>query len=219
MAAPDLTATTTRYLFARSWAKPGSGWSMTVPGGDVDGPQTAANLFTIAVWSLREQGLVEVEQIRPYEDEKTIVLGGTSFSRVTAVDPTAELPGLEGALLDAWRENREPKGRLAKFFDRDEPDGLRSLIYTVDLGHRAPWAGVAAHCQQEARDAGLLEIKGRVFKKLAVPDPAALEALKPHDDEIAAARQTHMDREPELDQAVFGDCVQAIEWLDSDSTD
>ena len=70
---------------------------MHVPGGRVPGRETGASLLDLAVWSLREQGLVEVEQIRPVAHERVVKMGGHSFSRVRAIG-TAAIGGLEGAL-------------------------------------------------------------------------------------------------------------------------
>lgn len=209
---PATSATTVRYLFASTWAPPaGDSRSMDVPGAKVPGLDTAANLLEIAVWSLREQGLADVQQIRPVERKKVTVMGGKSFTRFTVFDASAKLPGLEGALIEAWRGSQGPKGMrgideaLAKLLSGDEADGLRSVILALGLKSTAPWASVAAYCADEARAAGV--------------DSAALESLKERDAEIVAARTAYREREPELDEAVISDCVAAVDWAHTGSPD
>lgn len=215
----ELTASAIRYLFAPSWAlAAGGGATLKVPGGKVDAPDTAANLLSLAVWNLREQGLVDAQQIRPVEEERVTVMGGKSFVRVTALDPVTPLPGLEGALLGAMREKPE-EGLLGRFDDalgkalsRDDPNGLRGHILALNLSSGSPWATVAGFCRQEALDAGLITLEGRLFKKPVVRDEAAIEALRPRNDEIAAARETWRDRESEFAQALIADCLLTVYW-------
>jgi hypothetical protein len=209
----ELTATTVSYLFASTWAPPAeSGWSLPVPGGKVDGPDTAANLLNLAVWSLREQGLVDVEQIRPVEAGRVTVMGGKSFVRVTALDPVTPLPGLEGALLDAIRERPGTGDALGKFLSRDDPNGLRGCVLALNLSSASPWATVAGYCRKEALDAGLIAIEGRLSKKPVIADRAALDELRSRDSEIAAARAAYREREADLDVAVITDCLHAVHW-------
>ena len=195
---------------------------MQVPGGRVPGMETGASLLDLAVWSLREQGLVEVEQIRPVAEERVVKMGGPSFSRVRAAGKAA-LGGLEGALLEKIAEPPE-QGLLGRFDDLlaqklsgDDEDGLRGHILALDLSTGSPWTAVANHCVQEARDAGILEVTGRLRKKMSVIDPGALEALRPRNEEIAAARDAYRKNETQLDGAVFGDCVAALDWAHQSS--
>ena len=209
MSGHELTATTVSYLFASTWAPPAdSGWSLQVPGGKVNGPDTAANLLNLAVWSLREQGFVDVEQIRRVEAERITVMGGKSFVRVTALDRVTALPGLEGALLDAIRQ-RPGKGEV---LSRDDPDGLRGCVLALNLSSGSPWATVAGYCRKEALDAGLVVIEGRLSKKPVIADQAALDALRSRDGEIAAARAAYRERENDIDVAVISDCRHAVRW-------
>ena len=89
---------------------------------------------------------------------------------------------------------------------------MRRLVLALDLHDRAPWTTVTGHCFGEAAAAGLVEVRGRMTKKVAVTDPAAVEALRPRFDELRAARAADMDREPDLHSAVAGDCLQAVSW-------
>lgn len=226
MPASNLTNTTVRYLFASTWApRDDSGWTMPVPGAQVDGLDTAGNLLNLAVWSLREQELVEVQQLRPVETERVTVYGGRSFARLRALDEHAQLPGLEGALLAKAREKPEEGvlGRLGEALDKklsgDDEDGLRGHVLALDLHDRAPWATVAGYCVGEARAAGLVEVKGRIFKKPVITDPAAVEKLKARDAEIVAARTKYRERETELDNAVISDCLHAVSWAYQSSPD
>jgi hypothetical protein len=224
--AADLTATTIRYLFASTWAPPAEkGRTMHVPGLVVDGIGMAANLLDIAVWSLREQGLVEVEQLGPVESERVTVMGGHSFAAVRALGQGAELPGLEGALLAKIRERPEEGflGRfddwLAKRLSGDHEDGLRGHILHLGLASRSPWVSVGNYCLDEARDAGLIEVQGRVRKKMRIADPAGIDALAGRNDEIAAARAKYREKESELDGAVISDCVAALHWAHQTPSD
>lgn len=192
-----------------------------MPGATVDGLDTGANLLNLAIWSLREQGLVQVEQLRPVEEERVRVMGGQSFARVRALGKGEDLPGLEGALLAEARE--DPKqGTLARLSDRlsgDDEHGLRGLLLSLDMGGGAPWAGVAGYCFAEARAAGLVEKKGRLFKKPVIADPAAVEALRGRDAEIVRVRTKYREEQKELDNAVIADCVLALDWARSSSAD
>jgi hypothetical protein len=191
-----------------------------VPRALVEGLDTGANLLNLAVWSLREQGLVQVEQLRPVEDEPVRVMGGQSFARVMALGKGEDLPGLEGALLAKAREDPQ-EGALARLADRlsgDDEHGLRGLLLSLDMGNGAPWAGVVGYCFAEARAAGLVDQKG-LFRKLVITDPAAVEALRGRDAEIAAARKRYREEQKELDHAVIADCLLALDWAHNPSAD
>lgn len=215
MPAPELTSTTVRYLFASTWAPPAQpNGSVNVPGAKVDGLDTAGNLLNLAVWSLREQGLVEVQQLRPVEVETVTVWGGQSFVRVTALDDHTALPGLEGALLAKIREKPD-EGVIARFGRRlsdDDKKGLRGSVYALEIGSKSPWGKVVSYCFTEALHAGLVELKGRVFKKPVISDPAGVEALKGRDAEIVEARTKYRKQQEDLDNAVISDCLHAVSW-------
>lgn len=219
MSASALTATTVRYLFASSWApRDDSNWGMHVPGAKVAGLDTAANLLNLAVWSLREQELVAVDQLRPLEVEKVGAMGGHSFARLMALDDRAKLPGLEGVLLAAARERPEEgvlggiDDALAKRLSGDAERGVRALVLALGLYDKSPWTSVAGYCLNEARDAGLVEIKGALIRKPVITDSAGVEALATRDAEIVAARTGYRERQGELDGAVLADCIPAVSW-------
>jgi hypothetical protein len=197
VAAPELTDSTVRYLFATSWlpSDPAKG-VVAVPGGSTTAIDTAGNLLHIAMWSLRRQGLMEFEQLRPVEKERVRVLGGRPFSGFSVRDGDARRPGLEGALLEA--------GRAVP------PGDVRALVRGLDLDNRAPWTTVCNHCAQEAAAAGLVEVRGRLFKKVAITDPEAVEALRTRHDELRAGRGAYLDAEPELTNAVMSDCLRTV---------
>jgi hypothetical protein len=109
-----------------------------------------------------------------------------------------ELPGLEGALLRTAAEI-EPQKR-----------DVRRLVRRLGLDDRGPWNTVCNHCFAEAHTAGLVEQKGRLFKKIAFTDRAAVEALRERNDELRAARGAYLDAEPELTGAVISDCLRAV---------
>jgi hypothetical protein len=195
-----------------------------VPGAVVDGPDTADDLLNLAIWSLREQGLVEVEQIRPVEEERVQTLGGKSFVRVRPLPGEAlKLGGLEGALLTKAREKpgESALGRLheklADLASVDDELGARNLILQLEIGGGSPWGRVAEICFNEAEAAGLVEKQGRIFKKPVISDPAAVEALKERDAEIVAARTKYRSEQQELDHATIADCIHALHWAHSTS--
>lgn len=199
MGALDLTETTVRYLFATTWLPSNTkDHVVAVPGGATTALDTAGNLLHIALWSLRRQGLMEFEQLRPLEEERVRVLGGRPFSAFELRDGSARLRGLEGALLDA--------ARSVEGGDRD----VRSLVRALDLDNRSPWDTVCNHCFAEANAAGLVEVKGRLFRKVVFTDIAAVETLRERNDELRAARGAYLDAEPELTGAVIGDCLRAV---------
>lgn len=224
--AAELSVPTVRYLFASEWAPPGRGLNVKVPGAEVDGPDTADDLLNLAFWSLREQGLVEVEQIRPVEEEKVQVLGGKSFTRVRPLPGEAlTLGGLEGALLAKARE-KPGEGALDRLHEKladlasvDEELGARGLILQLGIGGGSPWGKVVEICFREAEAAGLVGKKGRIFKKPVIADPAGVEALKERDAEIVAARTRYREEQEELDQATITDCIHALYWAHSTGAD
>jgi hypothetical protein len=200
----DLTEATVRYLYATTWLpEAGNEWSVAVPGGSTRAVDTAGNLLHIAMWSLRHEGLMEFEQLRPVAEEPVRVLGGKPFSAFELRDGSAGRRGLEGALLRAARE--------AAGAD------VRSLVRALDLDNRAPWNTVCGHCFAEASAAGLLEVKGRLFKKIVFTDMAAVESLRPRNDELRTARGAYLDAEPELTSAVMSDCLRTV--VDAHSPD
>lgn len=197
MSPPELTDTTIRYLFATAWLPCDTSQQVVaVPGGSTTAIDTAANLLHIAMWNLRRRGLVEFEQLRAVERERVRVLGGRPFSGHTVIDADARLPGLEGALLHASRAAA--------------PGDVRALVRALDLDNRGPWNTVTGHCFREAAAAGLVEVKGRMFKKIVISDQAAVASLRKRNDELRAARGAYLDAEPELTMAVMSDCLRTV---------
>jgi hypothetical protein len=208
VAAPLLTASTISYLFASEWAPPNASWPLEVPGAEVDGPDTAGNLLNVAVWRLRDQDVVAIEQVRPYEDEKAGPLRRPSFTRLAVIDDTVALPGLQGALL-----------RVLKDADGDDAREVRRLVLALDLHHKAPWTTAAGYCLGEARAAGVADLGGRRWhpvRRPVITDEASFEALRPKYEEISAARTEYRRRDEELDNAVLGDCLHGLFWSHAD---
>ena len=105
MSLGELTDATVRYLYAMTWLPESDGdYSVAVPGGSVRAVDAAGNLLHIAMWSLRHQGLMEFEQLRPADEERVRVLGGEPFSAFELRDTAATRPGLDGALPQAARQ-------------------------------------------------------------------------------------------------------------------
>jgi hypothetical protein len=197
VSAPELTETTIRYLFATAWLPCDASQQVAaVPGGSTTGIDTGGNLLHIAMWNLRRRGLMEFEQLRPVEREPVRVLGGQPFSGHALIDGDARLPGLEGALLEAAREAA--------------PGDVRALVRALDLDYRGPWSTVTGHCFREAAAAGLVAVKGRLFKKIVIADQRAVESLRGRNDELRAARGEYLDAEPELTMAVMTDCLRTV---------
>jgi hypothetical protein len=196
---PQLTETTVRYLFSTTWLPATTKEQIVaVPGGATTALDTAGNLLHIAMWSLRRQGLMEFEQLRPVEKERVRVLGGRSFSAFELLDASATARGLEGALLEAARR-----------VGGDER-GVRPLVRALDLDNRSPWNTVCNHCFREAAAAGLVEVKGRLFPKVVFTDIEAVESLREQHDELRAARGAYLDAEPDLTGAVIADCLRTV---------
>jgi hypothetical protein len=195
----ELSESTVRYLYATTWL-PSSDteWTVAVPGGSTKAIDTAGNLLHIAMWNLRRQGLLDFEQLRPVEEEKVRFLGGKPFSRFELLEGSPKLPGLEGALLRAAAAVELPK--------RD----VRTLVRALDLDNRGPWNTVCNSCFAEANAAGLVEVKGRLFKKIVFTDVEAVESLRERHDELRAARGAYLEAEPELTNAVMSDCLRTI---------
>jgi hypothetical protein len=222
MPPPALTETTIRWLFATSWLPSDAGeHRVGVPGGKTTAVDTAGNLLHIAMWSLRRQGLMEFEQVRPVGDERVTVLGGRSFARFALVDESgARLRGLEGALLAAAATVAGGEGRIAQALDRvsgEDERGVRLLVRALDLDNRSPWGSVCGHCFAEAAAAGLVQAKGRFVRKIVVTDSAAVESLRPRHDELRAARGDYLEAEPDLTGAVMADCLHAVSAAHSPS--
>ena len=214
MAGPELTETTVRYLFATSWLPCDPEQQLVrVPGGSTTGLDTGGNLLHIAMWNLRRQGLMEFEQVREVEKERVTVLGGRSFARFKLLHDGATLRGLEGALLEAARSVERRDGRITKAFDRvsdEDQRGVRQLVRALDLDNRSPWGTVCSHCFAEASAANLVEAKGRLFRKIVISNPAAVESLRERNDELRAARGDYLEAEPELTNAVISDCLNVV---------
>jgi len=117
-----------------------------VPGADVDGPTAAGNLLNVAVWRLRDQDVVEIEQLRPYEVEKVGFFRKPSFTYLRVIDEGVALPGLQGAPL-----------RVLKEASDDDARGLRRLVLALDLHYRSPWTSAAGYCLGEGRAAGVAD--------------------------------------------------------------
>ena len=214
MARPELTETTIRYLFATGWLPCNPDQQLVrVPGGSTTGLDTGGNLLHIAMWNLRRQGLMEFEQLREVDEERVTVLGGESFARFKLLHDGATLRGLEGALLEAARSMEGGDGRIAKALDRvtgEDDHGVRLLVRALDLDYRSPWGTVCGHCFAEASAANLVEAKGRLFRKIVISDPAAVESLRERHDELRAARGAYLEAEPELTNAVISDCLNVV---------
>jgi len=194
---PELTEATIRWLFATAWLPCDTSQQVVaVPGGSTTAIDTAGNLLHIAMWNLRGRGLMEFDQLRPVERERVRVLGGEPFSSHTLIDRHARLPGLEGALLGA-------AGAAA-------PGDVRALVRALDLDNRGPWNTVCGHCFREAAAAGLVEVEGRLFKKVVVTDQPAVDSLRERHDELRAARVDYLDAEPELTLAAMSDCLRTV---------
>jgi len=209
-----LTEATIRYLFATSWLPSNpKDHLVAVPGGSTTGLDTAGNLLHIAMWNLRRQGLIEFEQLRPVEAKRVTILGGRSFARFRLLHESAKLRGLEGALLGAARSVAGTDGWIEKAIDRatdEDEHGVRLLVRALDLDNRSPWGTVCSHCFAEASAANLVEAKGRLFRKIVISDPAAVESLSERHDELRAARGAYLEAEPELTNAVISDCLQVV---------
>jgi hypothetical protein len=201
VAVPELTETTIRYLYATTWLPCDTKeHTVAVPGGTTTAIDTAGNLLHIAMWSLRRQGLMEFEQLRPVEEEKVRILGGRPFARFELLDPSARLRGLEGALLRA----------AAGVGPAEDERDVRRLVRALDLDNRSPWNTVCNHCFAEAAAAGLVKAKGRLFPKVVFTDLPAVESLRERHDGLRAARGAYLDAEPELTTAVISDCLRTV---------
>jgi hypothetical protein len=171
----------------------------------VAGYDTAASLLNLAIWSLREQGLVELEQLRPVQKETALVMGGQPFAAMTVGDGPAggngagATTGLERAVLEAARAS-------------DPGAGVRGALQAMDLPYQGPWTKIVGLCAAEAQAAGLIAMKGLFVKKPVVTDAAAVEALRTRNEEIAAGRAAYREENADLDAAVYGDCFAAIRW-------
>jgi hypothetical protein len=186
---------------------------VAVPGGVAGALDAGSSLLHIALWALRRDRVLDLEQLRPIEDEPVRVFGGRSFTRFTLLDRTARRAGLEGALIQAaatvepaerWHDKKIAQA------GKEDDYGLRLLIRALDLDNRGPWKTVCNHCYAEAHAAGLVGLKGRLFNKLVYTDVAAVEALRKRHDELRAARSAYMDEQAELSTAVATDCLRTI---------
>jgi hypothetical protein len=227
MPLPELTATTIRYLYATSWLPSTADrwitswlpsaydrWMVKVPGGSTRALDTAADLIHTALWDLRRRGVFDFEQLRPVEKQIVTVLGGRSFARYEFRDPGVDLRGLEGALIKAARKvRRKSDGVLArairKLADEDE-QGVRKLIHSVGLGAFEAGMTVTDQCYVEAEAAGLVKATWSGFGKIQIVDEAAVESLRERNDELRAARETDMERDPELHRAVILDILEVL---------
>ncbi|MER7545087.1 hypothetical protein ABTW95_19020 [Spirillospora sp. NPDC127506] len=218
MGSSGIPATTLLYLFAELWAPASDGRDTDaepVLGAVVKGLDTAANLLNAGIWNLWRQGWITVEQLRPAEPIRTLVLGGASFVRAAPrkVENKPAPRGLEGFLWRAISDHADGEGRLEALVRRgsgDDRHGLRSALIGTALSRRRPSSAVFALCRGDAADRGLIEVRGRWRKRLAVPDLDAVRALRPEYEEVSAARRAHLAEHAEFDHAVLGDCFAAL---------
>ena len=214
MSASELTDTTVRYLYATAWIPTSDRENiMAVPGGTAKALDVGANLLHCAMWTLRRMRAMDFEQLRAVEDEPVRAFGGRSFSRYELLDPTLRMPGLEGALLRAAASVAPQEGLIQEGLARvskEDEHGVRRLIRALDLDDRGPWNTVCGHCFAEAQAAGLVERKGRIFKKVAFANVEAVKSLRPRHDELRAERRAYFEAEEELTNAVMADCLRAV---------
>jgi len=214
VSASELTDTTVRYLYATAWIPTSDKEDIiAVPGGTAKALDIGANLLHCAMWTLRRLRAMDFEQLRPVEDEPVRVLGGRSFSRYEMLDPTLRMPGLEGALLRAAASVAPQEGLIQEGLARvskEDEHGVRRLIRALDLDNRGPWKTVCGHCFAEAQAAGLVEQKGRIFKKVVFTDVEAAKSLRPRHDELRAERGAYFESDAELTNAVMADCLRAV---------
>jgi hypothetical protein len=147
------------------------------------------------------------------------VVGGSSFVRLTLIDPSATRPGLEGALLDAAREQAKERSRAGRMVDRvltrlsgEDARGLRLVVRTLDIDGSEPWVRAAGYCLAEAAAAGIAKTEGRMRPRPVITNQAAVDELQPRLAESRAARRAHREREEELDNCVLADCLQGLYW-------
>jgi hypothetical protein len=213
---------TIRWLFADTWAeRSDTQFPEAVPGAVVNGLTTAAALLEIGLWSLREQGLIALEPLRPVEPEPVLKMGGRSFVRVAPRPPDpadrgAQI-GLQARLLKTVRtiagEDEGLGERAVRRISGDDRQGLRPTLAALGMHDRSPWRWVLEVCFVDAREHGLIDLRGRLFGKRFVPDFTAIAAVRPRNAEIAAAHEAYRAREPDLHGAVLADCVAALRWL------
>jgi hypothetical protein len=190
-----ITRTTLLYLFGERWV-PGdkSVRGVHVPtGGKVHTETLVEGLLHAALWSLREDGLAELELVRPAGSGRVVEMMGPSNVRV-AMRP-ADRPGLEGAFLDSYAKG--------------DPD-LRAVIRRISAVGGYPWKWPAKRGAEEAIAAGIAERQGGLFRKRPVANAAALAELEPRYEEVAAAWDAFKSTEEQLSAAIQEDCVAAI---------
>ena len=221
MDSPQLTPATIYWLFADRWAAPAETRGLpTVSGARVLGPETAANLLSLAVWSLREQGIVRVDpRVAAAEGRlasRVSVLGGRSRAHLDLLDPTARRPGLEGKLLEAVARERAP-GSLKRVGQSvaakargEQTGGLREDLLAIGFDTNQPWVTVANRCRDEAVDAGVIAVEGRLRKRIVIANAAALADIERSYEELVGRRDRFRAAEPELNDAVDADCAGVL---------
>ena len=222
MGLDELSPTSLLYLFALEWLPVGRGGrSVAVPGGSVVGNEAYANLVHAALWDLQRRGLIELEQLRPAQEETVRVMGGASNVAVHVRHRTAATDGLERQVLEAAQQLGPPTGGIAGLTQKMSGDhdlGLRRLLAVLSNGTNRPFGQLASPCYDQLSGLGLVRRTGRLVQKVVIADRAGVEALRPRFDELRAERSQFVDEHLALTHAVIVDGIYSYDSLYSASS-
>lgn len=176
---------TVAYLFADRFvptAKPGkTGMKAFATGAVVVTAELSAGLVAIALWQLREMGVVTLEQ---YQSKKLGFIS-TSGVRATLVGD-AEVCGVEKAVLDTIRARRKARDQGVSAWDVANLVCIDGKDPNATVIHFAIEDAVAAGCLQRiAREVSTVRRLTGTPAAVLEPVPDRLAELKPRADELA----------------------------------
>jgi hypothetical protein len=205
--ATEPSPSTLLYLFGDRMfpPDPGAPRRVRVPSGaEVDATPLALNVLLAAVLNLRDDGLISVEPSgAPGPEEQQVGLGGFlarikvgKASNCTVVaHETPERPSIEGRILK--RAGKNGVGEPVELW--------KAVSAVLRSDEDNPWVKALDVCRDEARDLGLIEVKG-LFRKTASADPAVLEPWVPQFERVVARLKRAESEEPELVKGIWDDC-------------
>ncbi len=209
--ANEPSPSTLLYLFGDRMFPPDPGASRKVrvpSGAEVDATPLVLNVLLAAVLNLRDDGVISVEPAdaaAPAQREARlggllaqIKIGKTSRCNVVAHE-NPERPSVEGRIL-----KRAAKDGIGQRVELRKAAGA-----VLRTGDENPWVKALERCRDEADEAGLIEVKGILRKKVSA-DPAVLKPWEQQFERVVARLKRAENEEHELVAAICEDCDNGL---------
>jgi hypothetical protein len=110
-----------------------------------------------------------------------------------------ERPSIEGRIVE--RVTKDGVGQPVELW--------KAVAAVLRTGDENPWVKALERCRDEARDAGLIEVRGLLRKRITA-DNAALAAWEPRFEDVVARLKRAEIEEHELVAAIWEDCDNGL---------